>query len=96
MKSSDEEDNRKYMEDHKEGLRELLELFSNRRKPEREVWVVNELLNYLGLERLVEGVKASDDDPPDVRFRAAAIVLAMCFSVCCVERKQASNWDGGR
>jgi len=72
MKSSDEEDNRKYMEDHKEGLRESLELFSNRRKPEREVWVVNELLNYLGVELLGEEVKASEDDPPDVRFRAAA------------------------
>lgn len=69
--SSDRKHDQEYIENYKEGLRESVEFFSNKKKPEREAWVVIQLLNYLGIRYVSDEVRPSDDEPLDVYFRDA-------------------------
>jgi len=68
---SDEEDNRNFIHNSIEGLRHSLAFFSNKKKSQREIWVVNELLNHLCVKYEDEEVRASKEEPPDVLFRSA-------------------------
>ena len=52
-----------------EAVRESIHYFSNELKPDRERWVVNQLLNYMKVERTQDEVRSSIDEPIDVKFR---------------------------
>ena len=58
-----------------EAIKESIQYFSNEMKPERERWVVNKLLDYLKVERTPDEVESSNDEPIDVKFRDG------CFQV---------------
>jgi hypothetical protein len=58
-----------------EAIKESIHFFSNELKPERERWVVDRLLDYIGIERTKDEVKSSNDEPIDVIFRDG------CFQV---------------
>jgi len=58
-----------------EAVKESLHFFSNEMKPERERWVVNKLLDYIKIDRNQDEVKSSTDEPIDVKFQDG------CFQV---------------
>jgi len=62
-------DDREYIEGQVAALKKSLEFFSNKCKPPREKWVVNELLEYLQIETTSDEVRSSEDEPPDIVFR---------------------------
>jgi hypothetical protein len=56
-------------------IKNSITFFSNDLKPERELWVVNRLLDYLEIDRHPDDVKPSSDEPIDIRFRDS------CFQI---------------
>ena len=68
---SDEE----FLEGRRRSLRESIEYFSAKNKPERERWVCLEFLRNLGVGYDETEIVSADDDPPDVIFRDA------CFEI---------------
>lgn len=58
-----------------ESLKESIHFFSNALKPERERWVVNKLLDYIRVERNEDEVISTTDEPIDVKFRDACFQL---------------------
>jgi len=59
----------KLIEARIEAIKESIHFFSNEMKPNREIWVVNRLLDYLKLDREQDEVKSSTEEPVDVVFR---------------------------
>lgn len=62
---------KRFLEDRRRGLKESIEYFSAKNKPERERWVCLTFLENLGIEFDETEVVSPDDDPPDVVFRDA-------------------------
>ena len=60
---------KKFILERIESVKESIYFFSNAMKPEREKWVVNELLDYIGVERTKDKIISSDDEPVDVKFK---------------------------
>lgn len=54
----------------RKALREAVSFFSNERKRERELWVVNEFLGNLGI-LAGNDIFSSDNEPPDVQYMGA-------------------------
>lgn len=48
-----------------------ISFFSNSNKGKREIWVVNEFLDILGISHINSEIRSSINDPPDVVFRDA-------------------------
>ncbi len=72
-----------------EAVRESIHYFSNELKPDRERWVVNQLLDYMKVERTQDEVRSSIDEPIDVKFRDG------CFQVKEIldqERKRTAEY----
>jgi len=65
------EKEKSYIEDYISDVKESLDFFSNKRKPEREKWVVNELLTYFKMEFKPAELCSYKDEPPDIIFRDA-------------------------
>ena len=64
-------DDDEFLEDRRRALKESIEYFSGKNKPERERWVCAEFLGNLGIEFDDGDVLSSVDQPPDVLFRDA-------------------------
>lgn len=64
-------DNEKFLEDRRRDLKESVEYFSAKNKPERERWVCAEFVKNLGIVFDETELLSPDDDPPDVTFRDA-------------------------
>ena len=58
-----------FLEDRLNALRESVEYFSAKNKPERERWVCHEFVQNLGLSYNESEVVTPNDEPPDVVFR---------------------------
>ena len=58
-----------FLEDRRRALRESVEYFSSKRKPERERWVCQEFILNLGLLFDETEVITPNEEPPDVVFR---------------------------
>ena len=58
-----------FLEDRRKALRESVEYFSAKNKPERERWVCHEFVQNLGLSYADSEVVTPEDEPPDVVFR---------------------------
>lgn len=58
-----------FLEDRRRALRDSVEYFSVKNKPERERWVCQEFILNLGLAFDEAEVITPDDEPPDVVFR---------------------------
>lgn len=58
-----------FLEDRRNALRESVEYFSCKKKPERERWVCRAFIQNLGLSYNESEVVTPDDEPPDVVFR---------------------------
>lgn len=58
-----------FLEDRRRALRESVDYFSAKNKPERERWVCHEFIRNLGLSHDEAEVITPDDEPPDVVFR---------------------------
>lgn len=58
-----------FLEDRRNALRESVEYFSAKNKPERERWVCHEFIKNLGLSYDEPEVVTPNDEPPDVVFR---------------------------
>lgn len=58
-----------FLEDRRNALRESVEYFSGKNKPERERWVCHEFIQNLGLSYDESEVVTPYDEPPDVVFR---------------------------
>ncbi|MDE2124518.1 MAG: DUF1780 domain-containing protein [Betaproteobacteria bacterium] len=69
MNSSTLMTNEEFLEDRRCALRESVEYFSAKNKPERERWVCQEFILNLGLAFDETEVITPDDEPPDVVFR---------------------------
>ncbi|MFQ5771668.1 MAG: DUF1780 domain-containing protein [bacterium] len=52
-------------------IKEAIDFLSNKKKPEREYWVVEQFLLNLGIDFTKEEIKSVSEDPPDVIFREA-------------------------
>jgi hypothetical protein len=64
-------DDEEFLEDRRRALRDSVEYFSAKNKPERERWVCAEFVENLGIAYDDKEVLSSDDEPPDVDFRDA-------------------------
>ncbi len=62
-------DDREYIDGQVAALKKSLVFFSNKCKPSRERWVVNELLEYMQIETPSDEIRFSQDEPPDIVFR---------------------------
>jgi len=74
-----------------EAVKKSIHFFSNELKPERERWVVNKLLDYIGVDRTKDEVRSSADEPIDVIFRDG------CFQakeILDKERKRTDEYKG--
>ena len=60
-----------FIEDRQNALRESIEYFESKNKPERERWVCIEFVENLRLTFEESEALTSDNDPPDVIFRDA-------------------------
>lgn len=58
-----------FLEDCRNALRESVEYFSAKNKPERERWICHEFIQNLGLTYGEQEVATPNDEPPDVVFR---------------------------
>jgi hypothetical protein len=58
-----------FLEDRRCALRESIQYFSTKNKPERERWVCREFIQNLGLKCSDAEIVTPDDEPPDVVFR---------------------------
>jgi len=61
-------DNREFIEKHKRAILESIAFFSNKHKPDRELWVVGEFLKNLQIKFIEKELTPVTDDPPDVLF----------------------------
>jgi hypothetical protein len=68
-------DNKEFLDDLRHGLKESIEYFSVRNKPERERWVCIAFLKNLDIKFDESEVISPDDDPPDVVFRNARLEI---------------------
>jgi hypothetical protein len=62
-------DHRKLIDEHIKTLEDAIHFYSNERKDERELWVVNAFLENLQISFSEEELIAVKDDPPDISFR---------------------------
>lgn len=60
-----------FLRERRQALQESVRYFEPANRPERERWVVCELLQNLGLKFDSNSVRSSSDDPPDVLFQDA-------------------------
>jgi hypothetical protein len=87
LRSHDSE--RQYVRDIVEGLRESKSfLVGDLRKRERELWVANEFLDYLQVDRRSEEVRPSDYEPFDVIFRNARFQVKEILKAPGQDRKR--------
>lgn len=61
-------DNREFIEKYKQAILESIAFFSNKHKPDRELWVVGEFLKNLQIKFSKKELTPVTDDPPDVLF----------------------------
>jgi hypothetical protein len=64
-------DDDEFLKERREAVAESIRYFASDRKPERELWVANRLLENLNIEHGGEELVHVVDDPPDVLFRDA-------------------------
>ena len=68
-------EDKEFIKERIDAIKESIHYFSNELKPERERWVVNKLLDYIKIDRNSDEVKSSTDEPIDVKFKDG------CFQV---------------
>jgi hypothetical protein len=78
---------KEFIRERIEAIKESIYYFSNELKPERERWVVDRLLDYIGIERTKDEVKSLNDEPIDVKFRDG------CFQVKEILEKDRKRTD---